>query len=63
MNIEEALLLTKSEEIYRAVVEAESRNVEHYIIQKLWRNYEKALNKEYMTRLRSQNNNRGVTYE
>ena len=55
MNIDEALLLTESEEIYKAAVEAERRNVEHGTCKKLWRNYEKALNREYMARLRSQN--------
>ena len=52
MNIEKALLFTSSSEIYKAAVEAEQRNVEHYIIQKLWQNYEKALNREYVTKLR-----------
>lgn len=52
MNIEKALLLTDTAGIYRAAVEAEQRNVEHYIIQKLWQNYEKALNREYVTKLR-----------
>ena len=59
MNIEDALLLTSSDEIYRAAVEAETRNVESWVIKKLWRNYEKALNNEYMAKLRSQNNKRG----
>lgn len=54
MNIEKALFLTSSSEIYRAAVEAETRNVEHYIIQKLWWNYEKALNREYVTKLRKE---------
>lgn len=52
MDIETALLLTDSSEIYRAAVEAERRNVDHGTCQKLWRNYEKALNREYMAKLR-----------
>lgn len=53
MNIEAALLLTDSSEIYRALMEAESRFVEHCVIVKLRQNYEKALNREYIAKLRS----------
>lgn len=60
MNIEDALLLTSSDEIYRAAVEAETRNVDSWVIKRLWQNYEKALNKEYIAKLRSQNDAKGV---
>lgn len=53
MDIEAALLLTDSGEIYIALMEAERRNVEHYICIKLRQNYEKALNREYISKLRS----------
>ncbi len=55
MNIEDALFLTDSSEIYRAAIEAERRNVDHGICKKLWRNYEKALNREYIEKMRKIN--------
>jgi hypothetical protein len=46
MDIEKALKLTSSKDLYRAAVEAERRNVEHEIIRELYRLYYEAVEKE-----------------
>ena len=46
MNEEEALKLTKPSEILTAAKEAEQRNCDNSIINKLYENYYKAVEKE-----------------
>lgn len=49
MNIEAALKLTKAKDLYRACIEAETRNVESSIIRLLYARYYAAVEREQTT--------------
>lgn len=50
MDEEKALKLTKSNEIYRAAIEAETRNCDLSIVRQLWKNYLTATEREEANR-------------
>lgn len=54
MDIEAAPKLTKAEDLYRACIEAETRNVESHIIRQLYARYYAAIEKEQNVNLLKQ---------